>query len=155
MSDEFLDPAEQLGWRSLRTKRAKGAKKSRLGSPFIKFSRIETSLGAGSDRRDQRHDNEGQQEDYEQHRPEQEPEDQEESEGDLGLAAQSRHQTFDRCPHRILTRQDSPNAFQPRFHARTTVCDRLDERVHPLLDLPRQHFPAVSHRVQKPVNMGF
>jgi hypothetical protein len=35
------------------------------------------------------------------------------------------------------------------------VCDRLDERVHPLLNLPRQQFPAVSHRVQELVDMGF
>lgn len=119
-----------------------------------RLSPVERLLGGGSHRRYQRHDNEGQQEDYEQHRPEQESEDQEEGEGDLRLAAQTRYQTFDRCPHRILTGQESPNAFQPRFHAGTTVCDRLDERVHPLLDLPRQRFPAVSHRVQKPVNLG-
>ena len=112
-------------------------------------------LDGGSYRRDQRHDNEGQQEDYEHDWPEQEPEGQEKCDGDLGPAAQSRHQPFDRCQHRILTRQGSPNAFQHRFHTRSTVCDGLNERVNPLLDLPHQQFPAVSRRVQKPVNMGF
>ncbi len=107
------------------------------------LSPVERLLGGCSHRRDQRRDKEGQQEDHEQNRREHEPENYEENEGDLGRAAQSRHQPLDRGPHRIPTCQDSPNAFEPRFHARTTVLDRLDERVHPLLDLPSQHYPAV------------